>query len=837
MKKLILLDANSLVNRAFYAIRPLTLKDGTPSNAIYGFMTMLSKIINDTKPDAMAAAFDLPAPTFRHKKCDFYKGKRSKMPDELAIQIPLLKNLLKSMGICVVECEGYEADDIIGTLCKANDVPTVIVTGDRDSLQLVDDKSVVWLTKKGISDVEIYDVEKMNAEYGSPRAIVDLKALMGDSSDNIPGAAGIGKKTAQELLANYCNIKNIYAQLDEIKASVRDKLIQSKEMVELSYELATIDTNAPINVNEQMLQFRYPLPISAKSELEALEMKTLTSRLLFEEGIQELSAVSALRETIESRDEMRRIVKENAGKKVAIVVDQNIHIAFDESKEYVFLTGETTTLQELFSICAPLFVSFPIVFDYKSLKHTAASLGVAMNCGFDVLLASYLINSDRNYKTVMPLISDYGFSPQTPAAALFEVEKTERQKLEEMDLTKLYETLEVPLTEVLYDMEKTGFCVDRSALFILGETYAREIESLTSQIYFLVGKEFNLNSSKQLSEILFTDLGLRAGKKNKSGYSASADVLSAIVDSHPVIPLILRYRKLQKIKSTYIDAFQPLIDESGRIHTVFKQTVTTTGRLSSVEPNLQNIPVRTEEGSILRKMFTASEGNMLVCCDYSQIELRLLAHFSGDEKLIEAYRTNDDIHVKTAAEVFGVAPEQVTSSMRRAAKAVNFGIIYGISDFGLAHNLAISSKQAKEYIERYFATYPKVKSYMDSNIAFAKEHGYSRTLFGRVRYIPELKSSNFNLRSAGERIAMNMPLQGTAADIIKIAMLKTAEAIKGTGAKLILQVHDELIIDSPADIALEILEKVKNAMENAVTLEVPLVVSSACAKNWLEAKE
>lgn len=849
MKRLVLLDSNSLINRAFYALPPLTTADGRPSNAVFGYTTMLMKIIKDLEPSHIVATFDLPAPTFRKELYTEYKATRKPMPEDLAMQMPMLKELLRSMQINIVELAGFEADDVIGTLAKKCDYETVIVTGDRDSLQLVSDSTRVWLTKRGITEIIEYTPEKLKEEGLLPSQIIDLKSLMGDSSDNIPGIPGVGEKTARSLLERYNSLEGVYEHTSELRGKLKDKVEENKELAYLSYKLATIDTDAPIEYEEEKSILKLPFSTKVRDVMTDFGFLSLVNKLEFCD-----SKDDSIIETVKVAERFK--IKVNDMKKLekliqilsvsdgfAFVYDGNIHIGLDKSEEYeinlqsnVFETGLDygEVMETLKSVLENKDIN-KYVYDLKTLWHQLG--GKLVLGGIDISVKGYLADANLNYKNLEAMITANGMDKEYPALSLMLLNERYDAVLAKFELTSLYEDLEMPLIEVLYDMEKEGFRLDVQLMNELGAKYTGELTQLTEQIYGLAGEKFNINSPSQLGRILFEVLRLKTGKKTKKGYSTNVEVLMSLRNDHPIVDMVLRYREISKLLNTYIDGFRPLLID-GRIHTVFKQTVTATGRLSSTEPNLQNIPVRKSEGRELRKMFVASEGCKLLCADYSQIEMRLLAHMSGDEVLIDAFNNNDDIHAITAAKAYNVPLEMVTSEMRRSAKAVNFGIIYGISSFGLANDIGTSPARAKEFIDKYFATYPKVKGYLDSNIAYAKEHGYVTSMSGRVRFIPELKSANYVTRNFGERIAMNMPLQGSASDIIKSAMIRINRELSEGGykAKLVLQVHDELIIDCPMEEIEKVKEILGRCMSDAVKLKVSLKADVSEGYNWFEAK-
>ena len=848
--KIILIDSNSLVNRAFHALPPLQLVDGTYTNAIYGYTAMLQKLISEEKPTHICAVFDCKAKTFRHYMYDGYKATRKPMAEELAVQIPILKDLLEKMGIKILFKEGAEADDIIGTLAKRFDDETIIVTGDRDSLQLLDDTTTVFLTKRGVSDVIKYTPAVLKELEGfTPEQIIEYKGLAGDSSDNIPGAPGVGQKTATDLLTKFGDIDNIYANIDSVVGKLREKLENNKELVYLSKQLATIDTKIDLICNLDDIEFSYPLPKIAYETMKKLDFKKLIDRFKFDVSEEEtvVSDKDIATEEIKIDDENSLVEAINEVKKrgkIAISWDSEISFS-DGQKNYVVnlssdLFGAGLTEDAIVEAMRPIFEgSFEkIVYDAKQLMTILSEFKCELNPPYsDLSLKGYLLSPGRNVKDVKQLLSAYGYSEKVVAASMYRLDSELDEKMSKLELTKLYDELELPLVKCLFDMERVGFRIDINILNELDAMYAEEIEELVKKIYELAGEEFNVNSNKQLASILFEKLGLPHSKKNKTGFAVNAEVLEEL--EHPIAEVLLRYRQLTKLKSTYIDGMRGLINKTtGKVHTCFKQNVTATGRLSSTEPNLQNIPVRRAEGREIRRMFVPSDGCVLVSADYSQIELRLLAHFSQDAHLIEAFNEGKDIHATTASKIFRVPFDEVTSSMRSSAKAVNFGIIYGISSFGLAKNANVTNYQAKKFMEEYFATYPAVKEYMNGNIKAAKEQGYLRTMLGRIRYFPELTSSQYTVRAFGERAAMNMPLQGSASDIIKLAMLKVKNELEKNGlkSKLILQVHDELILDVPAEEEENVKELLKSAMENVVELRVPLIVNVASGKNWYEAK-
>lgn len=859
--RVMIIDGNSLMHRAFYALPMLTNKKGVPTNAVYGFTNMLLRLIEDYKPGYLGVAFDKKGPTFRHEIYAEYKATRQKAPEELAPQFELLKKLLKLMGIAIHEVEGYEADDILGTfarLGKERGWEVYLVTGDRDALQLVSPQVRVIMTKKGISDVRVFDVEEIKKEYGlTPAQIVDLKALMGDSSDNIPGIPGIGEKTALKLLHQYHTIEEVLDNAQNVSGQkLKEALIKYKEQAMLSKRLATIVQDAPLDIKVENCSYEIPHSRELLEFLEELEFQSIIEKL----GIQpkeRIATTASAREKnvieVNTLDELRYHVQNlmNVSRVAILVQDDCITISNSPAQVYrMKLKGDLLTQglnhQDVFMELKPILEKQDlrkIVYDGKRLILEAHRYGIHVEgLEFDVFIAAYLLDPARNRYDLVQLLYEYAGLDVNDADAsdLYLLAGYMREKLKETEMLYLYEEIEHPLINVLADMEITGFKVDKDMLKQLGEEFSLELSNLTKEIYTLAGEEFNINSPKQLGYVLFEKLKLPVIKKGKTGYSTDIEVLEQLRPYHELVEKVIEYRQVMKLKSTYIDGLLSVIDpRDGRVHSSFNQTVTATGRISSAEPNLQNIPVKLEMGRRIRKVFVASgEDYVLVDADYSQIELRILAHMSGDPTFIEAFRNNQDIHLRTASEIFGVPIDKVTPEQRSNAKAVNFGIVYGISDYGLAKSLGISRKQAREYIDSYFARYPKVKEYMERIVEIAKKQGYVTTLMNRRRYLPELKSRNFNIRSQGERLAMNTPIQGSAADIIKKAMNDVYAELKRRNlkSKLILQVHDELIIDTYKPELEEVKELVVRCMENAVKLSVPLVVDVGVGRSWYDAK-
>ena len=862
---LLVLDGNSIVNRAFYGIKLLTTKDGKYTNAVYGFLTMLDKIKDVTSPDAVAVAFDLKAPTFRHKAYDGYKAGRKGMPPELAQQMPVLKKLLTALGYKLVECEGYEADDILGTLaaeCDKTGNKCVIATGDRDSLQLVSENVHVRLasTKMGKAEAELYDIAKIKEEYGvAPAQMIEIKALQGDTSDNIPGVSGIGKKGAGDLIQRFGSIEYIYENLDtlDIKPGMKAKLEAGKDSAFMSKMLGTICREAPIDTD---------LSHYAVGECNVDETVRIMASLEFFSLIDKWGL----------RSDYKPQKTEETVKNIPLDTEVSAHDIADFAKKEgrlcfisAFENGDIKALyvnlnEKVAAITdsqAAKQVLLGLLADESVSKLTADSKGVfafalknsveVRSLDFDIQLAAYILNPSANSYETGRLLDEYAVAvnyyedsllyDSTLAAyvsALPRLIDTIKTKLEENNQLDLLINIEIPLANVLADMENLGVKIDRQGVLDYGTMLAEKVDTLQRDIYDAVGYEFNINSPKQLGVALFEKLGLPCSKKTKTGYSTNAEVLEGLRYAHPAIDMILEYRTLAKLKSTYCDGLVKETDDDNRIHSIFNQTETRTGRISSLEPNLQNIPVRTEVGRELRKFFIAKDGWTLVDADYSQIELRVLAHIANDTEMIKAFKDGTDVHTVTASQVFNMPIDMVNSTMRSRAKAVNFGIVYGIGAFSLAKDIGVTRKEADSYIKAYLAHYSGVDAYMNAVVAKAKEQGYVETMNGRRRYLPELTSSNHNLRAFGERVARNMPIQGTAADIIKIAMIRVYDRLKKENmqAKLILQVHDELIVEAPQEEAEKAAAILKEEMENAVKLNVPLTADANIGKTWYDAK-
>jgi len=847
----------------------LSASDGTPTNAIFGLLMTLMKLIDENNPDYICAAFDLKAPTFRHKMYSEYKAQRKPMPDGLRVQMPIAKDILRAMGINILELEGYEADDIIGTvsrLCEESDVECLIATGDKDDLQLASQKTKVLLTvtKQGVTDTDTYTEKEVFDRYGvTPEQFIDVKALMGDTSDNIPGVKGIGEKTAMALIGKAKSIENLYEDLDAwgITPANLKKLETDKDSAFLSKNLATIDRFVPISFK---FEENEPVDFTEKEELydilKKLELNKVIKRLGLKkvETKEEIDFLSGTKEeTIVSKAEFMALC-EKVRKKGECACLFEVHenalcggaFGVDNVGSYFEVTPEIK--DQLFEILADENVK-----KYCISAKDAMAVCEINGIAYDSAIAAYLLNPARNDFSPNALAYEYlgfEFGEKSGQVSLFEEETSDlakkvlavmpiyeitSRKLKENGQEQLYYDIELPLMTVLCDMQKAGMLIDRGELEAFSLELSARIDELTREIYDLAGEEFNINSTKQMGVILFEKLGLKALKKTKTGYSTNAEVLEKLVGKHPIIELILEYRKLAKLKSTYCDGLLAVINpETGRIHSVFNQTVTVTGRISSTEPNMQNIPTRTELGSHIRKMFVAKPGYVLLDADYSQIELRVLAHIAEDEIMINAFKNGEDIHAMTASQVLGIPLDSVTKEQRSSAKAVNFGIVYGIGEYSLSQDLKISVKEAKAYIENYLEKYSGVKKYMDDIKKFARDNGFVKTMMNRIRYVPEITSSNFNTRSFGERVALNTPIQGSAADIIKLAMVRIYNRLKAEKlqSKLILQVHDELIIETLIEEKEQVSKILKEEMENAATLLVPLVVDMSEGDNWYDAK-
>ena len=881
MNKLLLIDGNSIINRAFYGImgsKMLMTEDGTYTNAVYGFLSILFKELDDIKPEYLVVAFDLKAPTHRHKIYDKYKANRHGMPEELAMQMPILKETLKAMNVCIIEKEGYEADDILGTLAKwgqKEELEVTVLTGDRDSFQLIDKNIKVRIprTKMGKTETEDYTVEKIEEEYGlEPLDLIEVKGLMGDTSDNIPGVPGVGEKTALNLIKQYKSIDEVYNHIDEQKGKLKEKLSENKDLAYLSRTLGTIDINAPIEKDLGAFQ------VEEWNKPEVLEIfkKLKFNRFIDRFALQDNAGGTSLDEPqINTEIEHERIADKTklAELKQEIQENKAMYYYLTEEKFIIYLPKAN----KCFSV--ENVQDFKDIFEDKNILKCSYkqkeefiilwNKGIeAKNLMFDIAIAGYILNSNINKYTIEYLANEYinfdiaeylsnteetgveqitlfdnAEEPKEDKTyiysyAIYKLYNVLTQKMEEAGSIDLFNKIEMPLTEVLASMQYEGIYIDKQELLDFGKELQEKIDILTQEIYELTGEEFNINSTKQLGEILFEKLKLTAKKKTKTGYSTDVDVLEKIKYEHPVIEKILEYRQLQKLNSTYVEGLIPYIDETGRIHSKFHQTVTTTGRISSTDPNLQNIPTRMELGRKLRKVFKPEQGYIFVDADYSQIELRVLAHISEDKNMIEAFCNNEDIHAQAASKVFNIPLEEVTKEERTKAKAVNFGIVYGISEFGLGEQLGVSRKKAKEYIEQYLDKYSGIKEFMINIVEETKEKGYVETLYHRRRYVPELKSNNYMVRQFGGRVAMNTPIQGTAADIMKIAMINVYNKLKENNlkSKLIVQVHDEILVETLESEKEQVKQIVKEEMENVIKLKVPLLAEVEEGYNWYEAK-
>ncbi len=864
--KFLVIDGSSLIHRAFFALPPLTTRQGINTGAVYGFCNMLAKLLDDVKPKWLAVAFDKSRKTFRTEIFADYKGQRKPTPSELSEQFPLARKLLEAMNIVVLETDGYEADDIIGTFAvhAPKEAEVIIVTGDKDELQLLDDRVKVYFTKRGISDIKEYDVATFAEDYEGllPKQLIDLKGLMGDTSDNIPGVPGVGPKTALKLIGEYGSVENVLENIDKVSGkSLQTKLADNKDKALLSKQLATIYTDVPIELDLNRYEVQ-SMSDEAHTLMQELEFRNLHERFqnilgvsdgtfnLFGESVSQVKTdiTTELLETYEQGKKFFTLLKQHQQKVPFTVICAGELPQMYFSAADIFFEGKKYALREGGGAWDAF---YDWLGDTKQLKVTCDSKEIYKTClclkravkGItdDIGIAAYLVEPGRSSYTLKTtaeryLLENNGGDVADLQAILPIIEK----KLQEYDLEKLYKEMELPLAEVLAKMELAGIKPDVELLHNITEEMAVQIKALEVTAEEQAGESFNLKSPKQLGILLFEKLGLPVIKKTKTGYSTDVSVLEQLQGEHPLITTVLEYRKLTKLHSTYLEGLRPLINQvTGRIHTHFQQTVTATGRLSSTDPNLQNIPVRTELGKRIREIFIPGEGyDWLMSCDYSQVELRVLAHMAQDKLLLESFLHGQDVHARTAAEVFGVPLEQVDSMMRTRAKAVNFGIVYGISDFGLAKQLDIGRNEAGEYIKNYFSRYIGVKKYMDDTVKNAREQGYVVTMFGRRRYLPDIKHSNFNLRSFAERTAINTPIQGTAADIIKIAMLKVQQALAEAKiqSRILLQVHDELVLEVTEKERELVAKIVKKAMESAATLSVPLTADVAWGKNWAQTK-
>ena len=881
--RIIIIDGNSLINRAYFAMqRPMITSEGIYTQGIYGFLNMLNKILDDYSPEYIAVCWDKKSPTFRHLEYKEYKAGRRKMPPELAMQMPLMKEILEAMSIANYEIDGYEADDIIGTISRLgeeNGLEPLIITGDKDALQLASDITKVIITKKGISDFEIYDKSKMLERYElTPEEFIDLKGLMGDKSDNIPGIPGVGEKTGIKLLKQFGSIANMVQNVDEIEnVKLRDKVAENVNMALMSRKLAEINRNVPLSFDFESMKLGKTDEKKLIDLYVKLEFNSFLKKLNIENDVKEEFNFFEPENIYELTDgsDLSPLDKIEVQSEIIIKVFSDFShltkphisgISLISEKDYFFISGSETFFEEC---CTKIvkkkckLVGHDLIKDIYALMYYGMS---DFDIAFDSAVAEYVIDPSRSSYDIKTQVlenfhiqieSEEEFSKRTAQVDLLgdnkaeemkfglsfckyviELSKIQKSKIDKQNLGKVLYDVELPLIKVLAAMEKNGFKVDKSVLLSYGEELSKEIDSLTAAIYKAADMEFNINSPVQLGEVLFTKLELPSGKKTKRGYSTSADILEKLKDKHPIVSDVLKYRTLTKLKSTYVDGLSTLIASDGRIRPHFQQTVAATGRISCTEPNLQNIPIRNEYGRLLRKAFMPTDGNILVGADYSQIELRILAHLSGDEALLDAFNNNDDIHRATASRVFGIEYDKVTDIDRSRAKAVNFGVIYGMSGFGLSDELHISIKEAESYIADYFDKHQAVKEYMDSQVEFCKTNGYTETIIGRRRYIKEINSSNFMTRKLGERLAMNSPIQGSAADVIKLAMISVHRALEENNlkSKLILQIHDELIIDTAIDEEEQVSKLLVDCMQKAMVLKVKLISQLNTGSNWYELK-
>ncbi|MDD6918613.1 MAG: DNA polymerase I [Peptoniphilaceae bacterium] len=877
-KTVMLIDGSSLIFRAFFALPKLTNNDGVMTNGVYGFLTMYNNAFDRYKPDYVLVAFDRASKTFRHKEFEDYKGTRDKMPSELSYQFGILKDILDSLNIKYTDLDGFEADDIVGTYAKMAQeagYESVLITGDRDYLQLVDDKIVVNLTKKGVSETKEYTVDSIKEEFGlSPKQLIEVKGLEGDKSDNIPGVDGIGPKKAIGFIQKYGSIEGLYEHIDEVSGKkTKQTLIDSEAIAYMSKKIGTIVTSAPVEFDLEELKVKDP-------DLESLREKY--SKYNFNKFLEDMDGGSGPKEDkeftyekLENPDKLIDAIKKNKEFTFKSVYEGDRYIHSDISKIAIKTTDTPTYIvdpdSDFVSNFKEVFEDEDVVknsFDIKEDVVLLDKLGINLKLPYDdMMLMHYLIDPSRSSYDLKVLSQSYlAYEVKSPvdilgkgkkalkygdldfdelgnylASGINAIEDSKKileDKLDEYHMLDLYNEIEIKLSKVLSDMEIVGFVTDKKVLEDLKENIDKDIDKITEEIYELAGSEFNINSTKQLGEVLFKDLDLPVIKKTKTGFSTNAQVLEKLRDKHQIIPKIERYRELFKLRSTYIEGLEKAIDEDGRIRSTFRQNIAATGRLSSQDPNLQNLPIKTDEGRLIRKAFRAGEGKILIDADYSQIELRILASLSGDRHMIEAFKEGVDIHTKTASKVFHTDLDKVTKRQRSEAKAVNFGIIYGISDYGLSQNLNIPRKEAKEYIDNYMASYPSIKEYMDSIVEKAKVDGYVETLFKRRRYVPEINSRNFNVRSFGQRVALNTPIQGTAADIIKIAMIETDKNLKKAGldAKIVLQIHDEIILEADESCKDEAIKILRESMESAADLKVPLIVDIDTGVSMYESK-
>lgn len=855
--KLMIIDGNSILNRAFYGVRTLNAPDGTPTNAVFGFLNIFRRVYSEINPDAVCVSFDVHAPTFRHRACCTYKATRRPMPDELRVQLPIIKNVLEEMNIKVYEAEGYEADDVIGTvsrICEESGVECVAVTGDKDSLQLVSEKTsvVIIKTAKGETTTTVYTPDRFRSEYGfEPACMVDLKALMGDSSDNISGVPGIGEKTALDILRRAGSLDAVYETLDtlEIKDSIRRKLREGERSARESFWLATIFREVPLAFEPSDNLWNGDYRPGLYDLFRQLGFNRMIEKLHLQKKESEKEETD--KETKEVKEPLNEIQidsdcvtdaldKFNRSEFISVLCRNGLDEIEIFDGDTLYHADRVSMFMDYVPFLQKLFSSeiVKVSADIKNIMRMLIEEGLpADGFVFDCTLADYMIEGGNGGRTIADICMAWFNREENGAAAVYSLYIPMRNRLNELGMERLYFSVELPLCRCLAEMECKGFLVERNALSEFGNSLSSQIEAVTSSIYAMAGHEFNINSTRQLGEVLFEELSLPNGKKTKTGWSTSAEVLGDISAFHPIVGQVLEYRMLTKLKSTYAEGLLKVISNDGRIHTNFQMTVTATGRLSSTEPNLQNIPVRKSLGAQIRGMFIAPPGSVLVDADYSQIELRILAHISGDDNMIRAFKSGEDFHTLTAASVFGIPVSQVTPELRSRAKAVNFGIVYGMAAFTLAKDTNVSVREAKEYMEAYFSEYPSVDKYLRDVVEKAKKDGYVTTIFGRRRYVPELSSSSHAVREFGKRVALNMPIQGTAADIMKMAMVSVRDRLEAEGlkARLVLQVHDELIVECPVSEREKVEVILRECMENVASFLVPLPAETGYGRSWADA--
>lgn len=844
MEKFVVIDGNSLINRAFYALPMLKSKSGRPCGATFGFINMMLSVCLSEKPKYLVCVFDAGKHTFRNEMYAEYKANRDHMPEDLFLQLQDLKHLLKTMGVCVMEQPEIEADDIVGSITRKFDAEFILLSGDKDLFQLINDKTTVWHTKRGITDVIKLNEEMLGKEYFlKPYQVIELKAIMGDSSDNIPGVPGIGKVGAMKLIEEYDNLDNIYAHIDEIKGATQKKLIDGKDMAYLSKQLATIKLDVDLNCSIEDCELHIPFNKDAYDIMQELDFQSILKKTdLFDldgkdlkNKEEESKKIDAKLVEIENESQILDMIESTKSKCAITFDDLSMRVSNGETEYVVYTSGDC--FAKNFDKIKKIFANNTqiVCFDAKQIMHILDKYNVAINNYFDVSLAIYVANEMDAEIKIQDALKLNNIETEFIATSLFKLKEIYIEKLVNNFQLKLFSDIELPLVKVLFQMEKGGISIDVEQIKSLSAIYHEELKNLTQKIYSLAGSEFNINSPKQLQLILFDKLGIEYKGKN----GTSVEVLNAIQDKHEIVPYIIRYRKISKLISTYIDGMLNYVGVDGKIHTTYMQRTTSTGRLSSREPNLQNLPIRDDEGKALRKMFSSSFGNgTLISADYNQIELRLIANFSGDENMIRDYLSGKDIHTATASKIFNVSIKDVTPQQRRVAKSVNFGIVYGISAYGLSQNINCSPKEAGDFIKKYMEIYPKVKEYGDKCVEEARANGYAKTIMGRVRHIPDINSRNAVMRAFGERVAKNMPLQGSASDIIKIAMIRVFNEMRKQKlkSKLIIQIHDELVVDCFPGESEKVKQILKKEMESVVSLTVPLIVEVSEGKTLFDAK-